>query len=97
MRLDPEGHETAAVVQLLPDIRGCRILEVGCGDGRLTRRYAERAGSVLAIDPDPAAVARFTDAMPSALGGHVEVRTATIVTLGEPDSSFDIVLFAWSL
>jgi len=52
MRLDPEGHETAALDQLLPDLRGRRVLEVGCGEGRLTCRYADRAGSVLAIDPD---------------------------------------------
>ena len=97
MRLDPEGHETAALHQLLPDLRGRRVLEVGCGDGRLTRRYADRAGSVLAIDPDPAAIAAFSDEIPSTLRRHVELRTGTIVTLGEPDGSFDVVLFAWSL
>jgi magnesium-protoporphyrin O-methyltransferase len=97
MRLDPEGHETAALHQLLPDLRGCRVLEVGCGDGRLTRRYAKRAGSVLAIDPDPTAIATFSDEIPAAFRGHVDLRTGTIVTLGEPDGSFDVVLFAWSL
>src|SRR5713101_5663144 len=59
MQLDPEGNETAALDQLLPDLRGLHVLEVGCGDGRLTCRYAERAASVLAIDPDPAAIATF--------------------------------------
>lgn len=97
MRLDPEGHETAALHQLLPDVGGRRVLEVGCGDGRLTCRYAERAGAVLAIDPDPAAIATFSDEIPPALRRHVEMRTGTIVTIGEPDGSFDVVLFAWSL
>jgi len=97
MRLDPEGYETAALHQLLPDLRARRVLEVGCGDGRLTRRYAGRAGSVLAIDPDPTAIATFSDRIPSALRRHVNMRAGTIVTLGEPDRSFDVVLFAWSL
>ena len=97
MRLDPEGHETAALHQLLPDLRGRRVLEVGCGEGRLTCRYAERAGAVLAIDPDPAAIARFDDEIPPPLRRHVDMRVGTIVTLGEPDGSFDVVLFAWSL
>ena len=78
-------------------LAGRRVLEVGCGDGRLTRRYADRAGSVLAIDPDPAAIATFDDEIPSALRRHVDMRTGTIMTLGEPDASFDVVLFAWSL
>jgi len=97
MQLDPEGNETAALDQLLPDIRGLHVLEIGCGDGRLTRRYAARAGSVLAIDPDPAAVATFRDTIPSTLRRHVDMRTGTIATLGPPRRAFDVVLFAWSL
>ena len=97
MRLDPEGYETAALNHLLPDLHGRRVLEIGCGDGRLPLRCAERAGSVLAIDPDPAAIATFSDAIPSALRRHVDNRAGTIATLGAPDGSFDVVLFAWSL
>jgi 2-polyprenyl-3-methyl-5-hydroxy-6-metoxy-1,4-benzoquinol methylase len=97
MQLDPEGHETAALQQLLPDLGASRVLEIGCGDGRLTRRYAERAGFVLALDPDPSAIATFDDDIPRTLRGHVEARTGTIVTLGEPDGSYDVVLFAWAL
>ncbi len=97
MRHDPEGRETAALIELLPGLEQLRVLEVGCGDGRLTRRYAERAGSVLAIDPDPSAVATFRDTIPSALHERVQIRTGTIVTLGEPSPTFDRVVFAWSL
>ena len=97
MQLDPEGNETAALDQLLPDIRGLHVLEIGCGDGRLTRRYAARAGPVLAIDPDPAAIATFRDTIPSTLRRHVDMRTGTIATLGPPRRAFDVVLFAWSL
>jgi 2-polyprenyl-3-methyl-5-hydroxy-6-metoxy-1,4-benzoquinol methylase len=97
MQLDPEGHETAALAQAAPDLNGCRVLEVGCGNGRLTRRYAARAGSVLAIDPDAASIAEFNRDVPATLRQAVTARTGTLVTLGEPDGSFDVVVLAWSL
>jgi 2-polyprenyl-3-methyl-5-hydroxy-6-metoxy-1,4-benzoquinol methylase len=97
MRLDPEGHETAALTGILPDLEGRRVLEVGCGDGRLTCRYAERAGSVLAIDPDAAGVAAFRAAIPSSLRSKVEMRVGTLLTLEEAERSFDVILLSWSL
>ena len=42
IQCDPEEHEITALVALLPDLRRSRVVEVGCGDGRLTRRYAAR-------------------------------------------------------
>jgi 2-polyprenyl-3-methyl-5-hydroxy-6-metoxy-1,4-benzoquinol methylase len=97
MQLDPEEHEVAALAQAAPDLGGARVLEVGCGNGRLTRRYGSRAGSVLAIDPDGATIAAFDRDMPAALRSRIRTRTGTLVTLGEPDGSFDVVLLAWSL
>src|SRR5437879_2039043 len=78
MQLDPEGHETAALDRVLPTLDARRVLEVGCGDGRVTRRYAARAGAVLAIDPDAAAVAAFADAMSPEWRGRVELRAGTL-------------------
>lgn len=94
MRLDPEGNETAALTRILPDLEGRRVLEVGCGDGRLTRRYAERAGSIVAIDPDAAAIGAI---IPSSLRSKVEMRVGTLMTLTEAERSFDVVLLSWSL
>jgi 2-polyprenyl-3-methyl-5-hydroxy-6-metoxy-1,4-benzoquinol methylase len=73
------------------------VLEVGCGDGRLTCRYAGRAGSVLATDPDAEAIATFNDRIPAALSERVERRTGTIMAVVPDDGPFDVVLFAWSL
>jgi 16S rRNA A1518/A1519 N6-dimethyltransferase RsmA/KsgA/DIM1 with predicted DNA glycosylase/AP lyase activity len=71
IRHDPERVEVLALDTMLPDLARCRVLEVGCGDGRLTRRYAHRAGSVLAIDPDPSRIAALPDNKPS---GNVTAR-----------------------
>ena len=97
MQLDPEELETAALVTAAPNLAGQRVLEVGCGNGRLTRRYAHRAGSVLAIDPDADEIASFTRDLPPGMRGHVEPLVGTLETLGDPDGSFDAVLLAWSL
>ena len=49
--LDPEGAHLAALHRL-SDFRSQRVLELGCGDGRLTVCVAADAVSVLAFDPD---------------------------------------------
>ncbi len=49
--LDPEGAHLAALCRLA-DFRDQRVLELGCGDGRLTLGIAPVAASVLAFDPD---------------------------------------------
>ncbi len=51
--LDPEGAHLAAL-RRLGDFRSRRVLELGCGDGRLTPGIARDAASVLAFDPDAA-------------------------------------------
>jgi acyl-CoA synthetase (AMP-forming)/AMP-acid ligase II len=48
---DPEGAQLAAVLRAA-NFDGKRVLEVGCGDGRLTWGIAARASSVVAFDPD---------------------------------------------
>ncbi|WP_405976545.1 methyltransferase domain-containing protein [Streptomyces sp. NBC_00988] len=35
------------------DLRGQRILDLGCGEGLITRALAIRGGSVVGIDPSP--------------------------------------------
>ncbi|MFD8806441.1 class I SAM-dependent methyltransferase [Streptomyces sp. NPDC059597] len=49
-------HEFARDVLLdrLPaDLRGQRILDLGCGEGLITRALASRGGAVVGIDPSP--------------------------------------------
>jgi 2-polyprenyl-3-methyl-5-hydroxy-6-metoxy-1,4-benzoquinol methylase len=91
---DPEGHEIAALEALVPILDGAEIVEIGCGDGRLTRRYSRRTRSVIALDPDEAAIARFRAGPPDA---RVDIRAIGIDRLELAHGSVDIVLLSWAL
>ena len=94
--LDPEGaHFTA--LERVADFSGARVLEVGCGDGRLTVPVAERAASVLAFDPDEEAVAAAREALPASLAERVTFAVASATEIEIPRCEYDIVLFSWSL
>jgi ubiquinone/menaquinone biosynthesis C-methylase UbiE len=79
------------------DFSGARVLEVGCGDGRLTVPVAERASSVLAFDPDDDAVAEARRALPAELAERVTFAAASATEIEIPHADYDIVLFSWSL
>lgn len=81
----------------MADFTGARVVEVGCGDGRLTVPVAERAASVLAFDPDADAVDAARANLPAELAKRVTFATASATAIEIPRSAFDIVLFSWSL
>jgi predicted RNA methylase len=94
--LDPEGAHAAAA-RRLANFDGRRVLEIGCGEGRLTYALAGAARSWLATEPvaDNLDVARrdlpagLADTVRFALAGGAEV-------VGSP-GEFDLVFFSWSL
>jgi len=94
--LDPEGAHLASL-RRLADFRGCRVLELGCGEGRLTRGIAAEAEYVLAFDPDEASVHTARASFPPELADRVEFRVASAASIEIPPHSFDLVVFSWSL
>ena len=94
--IDPEGVETAVIHELV-DFRGKDVLELGAGDGRLTWRYADRARSVLAIEPKELLVEQARAALPPALRGRVTFRVGDATTDPLPVGAFDAVVFSRSL
>jgi ubiquinone/menaquinone biosynthesis C-methylase UbiE len=94
--LDPEGAHLAAL-RRLGDFRGRRVLELGCGEGRLTVGIAGDAASVLAFDPDGDAVERARRTLPAELAERVAYRVASGKSIELEPHSFDLVLFSWSL
>jgi len=51
MKLDPEKKEIAILKSLI-DLKNKDILEVGCGDGRITEMLNQKDNNILAIEPD---------------------------------------------
>ena len=94
--LDPEGAHLAAL-RRLADLRGARVLEMGCGEGRLTEGIAEEAEHVLAFDPDAESVERARKALPAELAARVLFRVSSAEQLEIAPGSFDLVVFSWSL
>ena len=94
--LDPEGAETQ-VIHHLVDFRARDVLEIGCGDGRLTRRFADQPASVLAIDPKEAEIAAAEARTPDGLKSRVSFRVADILSVELPENAFDAAVISWSL
>ena len=93
---DAEHFETKALHKLV-DFSGQRVLEVGCGEGRLTWEYARSAKQVLGIDPDPDAVRVANYDMPDELRKTTAFACASSLKLPFSHESFDIALLSWSL
>jgi 2-polyprenyl-6-hydroxyphenyl methylase/3-demethylubiquinone-9 3-methyltransferase len=96
LHVDPEGNEVRAL-ERVADWRRKRVIEIGCGGGRLTLRLAALGASVHALDPDPNAVRLARRALPGRYTSRVRYRVGDATQLKVPDESFDIAIFAWSL
>jgi predicted RNA methylase len=94
--LDPEGAHLAAL-RRLADFDGRRVIELGCGDGRLTVPVAVDADYVLAFDVDADDVEHARESLPSELAERVAYRVASGKQIEVERASFDLALFSWSL
>ena len=94
--LDPEGAHLAAL-RRLADFRRKRVLEMGCGEGRLTVGIAADAEHVIAFDPAAEAIAEAKRTLPAEFAERVEYRAASAQELEIQPHSFDLVVFSWSL
>ena len=95
VRVDPEGQEVAQLLAHAGDLQG-RVLEVGCGSGRLTFRYADGAARVVGIDPDAERIAQAQADTAVDLRRRVSFHAAGILDF-ETSERFDLAIFAWSL
>ena len=89
---DPEQHEAAALARMVPSFAGRNVLEIGCGEGRLTRKYASDAARVIAIDTDAEGITELRRELP-----FVDARVVGVHDLVLPPHSVDVVIFSWSL
>jgi hypothetical protein len=82
--IDPPFHPLQIqalmrALQCVPDLKGLRVLEVGCGDGGLFRELTRRGANVTAVDVAP----EIADA---------RVRTGDFMKMPDLPDSFDLVM-----
>lgn len=93
---DPEERELKHL-RAFADFAGARVLEIGCGEGRLTWRYAGAAGRVVGIDLDPARLDVASREILPGLRSTVTFALAKAEALPFPRETFDLAVLAWSL
>ena len=97
-RLFDEQKREIAVLGRLADLRGQRVLDVGCGDGRMTMLIAEIAGSVVGIDPDAHAIDQARKKVADTRRDSVSLAAEDVNTVSAPWlAAFDVVVFSRSL
>lgn len=97
IRVDPERNEMRA----LKDVgtwRNKKVLEIGCGDGRLTLRLASLKPKLIhAIDPSPDLIRAARKKLPSAFSKWIHYKVGSAGELKFPSNSLDIAVFSWVL
>jgi|SRR5438094_809645 len=95
LRIDEEQREVGAL-QRVAEWQGRHVLEIGCGDGRLSLRLARLGAVVWGIDPDPA---RIRDARRRLrrFARRVRFRVGRAERLAHRAGSFDLVVLSWAL
>lgn len=95
IRSDSAGLERKYLLDMLP-AQGKRILEIGCGDGRLTWQYAERADAVVGIDVTDESLREGLAGRSARFARSVDFALASSTDLPFSSNSFHHALFAWS-
>ncbi len=93
---DPKEVETEYLHNIV-DLTNAHVLEIGCGDGRLTWRYATSAGRVTGTDPDPARLTTAHRQCPPTLRSRLDFVQVKAEALPFPSQTFGVVILAWSL
>lgn len=78
-------------------VRGKRVLDLGCGDGRFALGVASFAANVVGLDPDEEAIAAAKKAARQAGARNVRFRVGAAQRLPHPDGAFDVVILSWTL
>jgi len=86
--LDGEARFVDAMVP-----RGSRILDAGCGPGRVGGRLAELGHRVVGVDIDPALITEATSVHPGATWLVGDLSELDLATRSDP-SEFDVILSA---
>ena len=92
MKNNKETVESKVISEI--PLRDKRVLEIGCGDGRLTTIIAKGAGWLVAVDPDRKGLRKAKKTNPIING---EYKVGKAERLKFPTESFDAIIFTYSL
>ena len=89
--LAEQGHDIVGEARLIDAMaqRGSRILDAGCGQGRLTGFLTDRGHTVVGFDVDPVLIDIAKEANPDATFYVGDLSTDEI-----PESDFDLIVSA---
>ena len=93
---DPENFERKKLLDFA-DFADSRVLEIGCGEGRLTWKYAPASARTVGLDPDFDSLRVARADRPADLRGLVDLVRASSYHIPFAKEKFDIAILAWSL
>ena len=92
---DPEERELK-YLQAYSDLPNARVIEIGSGDGRLTKLYGNFPDSISSIDIGHAGLVEARRSMASKFAAKVSFAQARAEHLPFRSKSFDLAIYAWS-
>ena len=96
LQKDPD-HNEIKYLRKFVDFSDKRVLEIGCGEGRLTWQYARDARSVVAVDLDRDSLRIARVDRPFDLEKQIHFASTNSEYLPFSKEKFDIAILAWSL
>jgi len=95
--MDPAGNEIRALTKAAT-WKGKRVLEIGCGDGRLTLRIAALGpGSIEAVEPQASRLRKARRDLPAKYASRIHYHAGHAGHLRYPAEAFDMAIFSWAL
>lgn len=95
VKIDPLGCETKTLLEIV-DFTDKRVLEIGVGEGRLTKRYAKDTALTVGIEPKLKEVRTANIDCRRVLGKPISFIQASALALPFRHKTFDIAILAWS-
>ena len=93
---DPEGLEKK-ILHKFVDFSNQHVLEIGCGEGRLTWKYADTPNLTIGFDPDHDALRVARADSHATMREHIHFAQASASHIPFSKGTFDIAILAWSL
>lgn len=93
---DVEGNEKKRLHEFA-DFSHQRVIEIGCGEGRLTWQYAPASSLTIGLDTDPDALRVASIDSPHDRKHRIHFVQTEAEHLPFSKETFDIAILAWSL